>query len=178
MSHQGLDLSDRPLRWQGTLHLLVLELILVALFGWWANWPGLGWIVAAYLPIRWLSLAAHEYGHVIGAGLGDMKVRTVSIGTGPSTVIHSHDPELRLGLWPSSGFVLADLRTASDDRRSKLLHATGGPAANLLVLVGLLIWRPGPLGWVAMAVQMVMLLTTLTVAEVRIPGLGDKVPSD
>ncbi|HMS46062.1 hypothetical protein, partial [Candidatus Neomicrothrix sp.] len=48
----------------------------------------------------------------------------------------------------------------------------------MLVLVGLLIWRPGPLGWVAMAVQMVMLLTTLTVAEVRIPGLGDKVPSD
>jgi hypothetical protein len=159
--------------------VIAREVVVLALFGWWANWPMLGLLVALYLPIRWLLIAIHEYGHVIGASIGGLKVLIVSIGTGPSTVMKSDGVETRLGLWPTAGHVAALPTRYSGYRDSRIMHVAGGPAASLAVLAVLLIWRPGAIGWVAIIAQVVVLGGSLPPFEtVRLPGLDEGGVSD
>ena len=125
----------------------LIEVGVLAIVGLWAEWPAVGWMVAAYLPIRWLSVAAHELGHALGAMLGGMYVWTVSIGVGGQLGLRVGNTHVKLGWWPSSGFVAALATQLPGYRRSRLLHLAGGAAANLLVLLGVLIVWPGPISF-------------------------------
>lgn len=156
----------------------LIEVGVLAIVGLWADWPAVGWMVAAYLPIRWLSVAAHELGHALGAMLGGMYVWTVSIGVGGQLGLKIGNVHVKLGWWPSSGFVAALATQLPGYRRSRLLHLAGGAAANLLVLLGVLIVWPGPIGWAIVAAQIWLLISALAFVEGNSPDLAGEWVTD
>jgi hypothetical protein len=150
----------------------------VAMVGWLAGWSSLGWLIAAYLPIRWLSVAAHECGHIIGARLGGLTVRFVMIGSGPSRRFCVGETKVMLGLWPMTGFVLPAYPRYSCMKRSAMLMLVGGPLTTMVLLVGLLTWRPGPVGWIGVVAQVTLLINTLALMEGHVSGLEGQTPTD
>ena len=178
MSTRELDPTYQWLKKFDPLALVIMEAGLVGLVGWLVDWPNLGWMIAAYPLFRWLAIALYQLGAFAGARLGGLTTPGISIGVGPSVAVKQGTTPVRLGLWPTAGAVEAGVLRYSGFRTSRLLHAVGGLALSVPVLIGLLIWSPGPLGWVAVMAQAFLLLNVLLPIEVPVEGADAKAATD
>ncbi len=84
-----------------------------------------------------LALTVHELGHFLAARAAGIPVQRFSVGFGPALIRKQWgDTELRLGLFPLGGYVLAAARTPDEHLRrplsARIAFILGGPFANLV----------------------------------------------